>query len=83
MYINLVLYLILCTFRWEALSNQNIEILLNFYNAYWKGGINFDEWHEGRVVPVPKSGDLGDPNKWRGVTLMDMGSKIFSSILCT
>ena len=35
------------------------------------------------MVPVPKSGDLSDPNKWRGVTLMDIGSKIFSSILCT
>ena len=34
-------------------------------------------------MPVPKNGDLSDPNKWRGVTLMDLGSKIFSSILCT
>ena len=67
----------------RALSNQNIDILLNFYNAYWKGNIDFDKWHEGCVVPVPKIGDLGDPNKWRGVTLTDIGSKIFSSILCT
>ena len=67
----------------KALSNRNIDILLNFYSAYWKGNIDFDEWHEGRVVPVPKSGDLGDPKKLGGVTLMDMESKIFSSILCT
>ena len=67
----------------KALSNQNIDILLNLYKAYWKGNIDFEEWHEGRVVPVPKIGNLGDPNKWRGVTLMNMGSKIFSSILCT
>ena len=67
----------------KALSNQNIDILLNLYKAYWKGNIDFEEWHEGRVVPVPKIGNLGDPNKWRGVTLMDMGSKIFRSILCT
>ena len=33
-------------------------------------------------MPVPKSGDLSDPKKWRGVTLMDIGSKVFSSILC-
>ena len=66
----------------KALSNQNLDLLHNFLNAYWRGEINFSEWHEGRVVPVPKSGDLSDPNKWRGVTLMDMGSKIFSSILC-
>ena len=36
----------------------------------------------GQLVPVPKSGDLSDPNKWRGVNLMDIGSKIFSSLLC-
>ena len=35
------------------------------------------------MVPVPKSGNLSDPNKWQGVTLMDLGSKIFSSIMCT
>ena len=59
----------------KALSNQKIDILLNFYNAYWKGDIEFEKWHKDHVVPVPKSGKLGDPNKWRGVTLMDMGSK--------
>ena len=49
----------------KALSNQNIDILLNLYNTYWKGEIDFDKCHEGRVVPVPKSGNLGEPNKWR------------------
>ena len=33
-------------------------------------------------MPVPKIGDLSDPNKWRRVTLMDIGSKVFSSIMC-
>ena len=44
--------------------------------------MDFEEWHEVQVVPVPKSGELLDPNKWRGVNLMEIGSKIFSSILC-
>ena len=35
------------------------------------------------MVLVPKIGNLSDPNKERGVTLMDLGLKIFSSILCT
>ena len=43
---------------------------------------DFDEWHEGQIKPVPKSGYLSDPNKWRGVTLMEIGEKIFISILC-
>ena len=31
---------------------------------------------------VPKSGDLSNPNTLHGVTLMDIGAKIFSRILC-
>ena len=30
---------------------------------------------------MPKKGDLSDPNKWRGINLMDLCSKIFSCIL--
>ena len=29
----------------------------------------------------PRKGDLSDPNKWRGINLMDVCSKIFSCIL--
>ena len=47
----------------KALSNQNLDLLHNFFNAYWRGEINFSEWHEGQVVPVPKSEDLSDQNK--------------------
>ena len=66
----------------KPLSDQNLDILLKIFNAYWGEEIDFSEWHEDQVVPVPKSGRLSDLSKWRGVTLMDMGSKIFLSILC-
>ena len=63
-------------------SNANLAHLLTFFNQYWEGEADFAEWHEGKLVPVPKSGDLSYPNKWQGVTLMDIGSKLFSIILC-
>ena len=66
----------------KALSDRNVSLLHNFLNTFWNDETDFDEWHEGQVVPVSKSGNLSDPNKWRGVTLMDLGSKIFSLILC-
>ena len=56
---------------------------MNFFNSYWMEETDFTEWHEGQLVPVPKSGDISVPNKCRGVTLIDIGSKIYSSILCT
>ena len=65
----------------KSLSNANLAHLLTFFNQYWEGEADFAEWHEGQLVPVPKSGDLSDPNKLRGVILMDIGSKVFSSIL--
>lgn len=41
--------------------------------------------HCSQCIPVLKSGDLSDPNKWRGIMLMGICSKIFSSIMnrCT
>ena len=68
---------------YKTLSEQNLDILHSFLTAYWHKKIDFTECQEGIVVPAPKIGDLIDPQKWRGLTLIDMGSKIFSSILCT
>ena len=42
---------------------------------------DYEGWHASQCVPVPKSGNLSDPNKWRGVMLMDVCSKIFSSVM--
>ena len=47
----------------KALSEKNLSLLHDFLNAFWNEEKDFDEWHEGQVVPVPKSGDLSDPNK--------------------
>ena len=33
-------------------------------------------------MPVTKSGDLSDTNKWRGVNLIDIGANMFSSMMC-
>ena len=64
------------------MSPENLKVHFNFILEFWNDNMDFEEWHEGQLVPVPKSGDLSDPNKWRGVNLMDIGSKIFSSLLC-
>ena len=34
------------------------------------------------MIPAPKIGDLYKPNKWRGVTIIDIGYKVFSRIQC-
>jgi hypothetical protein len=45
---------------------------------FFDGKTNHEGWHKSQCVPVPKKGNLSDPNKWRGIMLMDMCSKVFS-----
>ena len=59
----------------KTLSEKKSSFPLDFLNAFWNEETNFDEWHEGQVIPVTKSGDLRNPNKWYGVTLMDLMEK--------
>jgi hypothetical protein len=65
----------------KAMSNGNHAHVFNFINAFFEGSADYKEWHCSQCVPVPNSGDLADPNKWRSVMLMDVSSKIFSSVM--
>ena len=48
---------------------------------FWEGRADYAQWHQGLGVMVPKKGDLRDPNKWRGINLMDVCSNFFSCIM--
>ena len=64
------------------MTPENLLHLFNFIIEFWEDRIDFTEWQKGQVVPVPKSGDLSNPNKWRWLNLMDIGYKVFSSMMC-
>ena len=66
----------------KTLGDANLSWLLLFYNQLCHSQADFYEWQEGQVFPVPKKGGTTDPNKWIGVTLMDIGNNIYSSIMC-
>ena len=66
---------------YKCLNNANLNTIQRFNKAYWDNTADYDEWHESQVVPVYKKGDTGDPNNYRGVSLMDIHGKIFSSIM--
>ena len=38
----------------KALGDANISWVMLFYNEFWNSQADFDQWHEGQVVPVPK-----------------------------
>ena len=47
----------------KSMSEENLRHHFNFITEFWEDKVDFEEWHEGQVVPVPKNGDLSDPNK--------------------
>ena len=40
-----------------------------------------ENWTKGMVVKLPKKGNLANCNNWRGITLLSVPGKVFSSIL--
>ncbi|KAK3545686.1 hypothetical protein QTP70_010891 [Hemibagrus guttatus] len=40
-----------------------------------------DIWRIGTIIKLPKKGDLGDCNNWRGITLLSLMSKVFCRII--
>jgi len=65
----------------KAMSPVNLRHVYKHINDFFLGDADYDQWHRSQCIPVPKNGNLSDPNKWRGVMLMDVCSKIFSSVM--
>jgi hypothetical protein len=66
---------------YKAIDIETQRQVHMYVAAFFEGQADYDRWHTSQCVPVPKSGNLSDPNKWHGVMLMDVCSKIFSSIM--
>lgn len=56
----------------KCLDANNRRKVYDFVVRFWKGEEDFEEWHVGLVKLLPKSGDLRNPNKLRGITLIWM-----------
>jgi hypothetical protein len=56
----------------KAMSPANLRHVYKHVNDFFLGDADHEQWHHSKCVPVPKSGNLSDPNKWQGVMLMDI-----------
>ena len=65
----------------KAMNNENRNHVFSFINSFWNDETNYPEWHSGQGIPVQKVSHPANPNQYRIVNLMDVGSKIFSRIL--
>ena len=65
----------------KAMNNENKNHVFSFINSFWNGSEDYPEWHSGLGIPVQKVSHPSNPNQYRIVNLVDVGSKIFSRIL--
>ena len=68
----------------EMLKADGIEtplILQHALQDIWEKESCPDMWRSGTIIKLPKKGDLGDCNNWRGITLLSLTSKVFCRII--
>ena len=58
-----------------------IERLLVLMQTVWREGCVYKDWRDALIVPVPKNHDLQFCNNWRGISLLDVVSKLFAQII--
>ncbi|MEW8545054.1 MAG: reverse transcriptase family protein [Candidatus Thiodiazotropha sp.] len=56
-------------------------ILVKIFNVVFSSGCYPKSWSEGVITPIHKKGDINDVNNYRGITLINIMSKIYSHIL--
>ena len=61
-------------------GNNIREWLLRICRLIWYKESTPDEWGKGIILPLPKKGDLSFCNNNRGITLLDIAGKVFSTI---
>ena len=61
------------------------ELLLPFFvkifNALFDRGVYPDQWTESIILPLHKKGDVNNPSNYRGISLSDVSSKIYGTII--
>ena len=63
--------------------NSLISYLHTLFNKIFDTGIFPDSWGDGFIVPLHKKGNIGNVENYRGITLLSVVGKLFTSILNT
>jgi exonuclease III len=58
-----------------------IPHLNKIFNYIFKYEEYPDSWTKGVIIPIPKKGNLSDVNNYRGITLINTFSKLFSIVI--
>lgn len=58
-----------------------VDFLFKLFNKIFDCGVYPSEWSEAIVVPIFKSGDTNSPDNYRGISLINIVCKCYTSIL--
>ena len=58
-----------------------LDYLVVLFQSVWSEGSVPQEWKDALIVPIPKKGDLSLCDNWRGISLLDLGGKVFAKII--
>ena len=72
-----------CPEMLRAEDQETTSILQSILQDIWENETPPDDWNTGVIIKLPKKGNLGDCNNWRGITLLFLTSKIFSHMIHT
>ena len=61
--------------------NKIAPFFVSFFNALFDRGIFPESWSESIIIPLYKKGDINCPNNYRGITLSNVSSKVYCSII--
>ena len=62
-------------------SSELKEFMIKLFNNLYDNGVFPSEWSSSIIVPIFKKGDRMDPSNYRGTSLSNILSKVYTSIL--
>eukprot|EP00745_Piridium_sociabile_P032434 TRINITY_DN5471_c0_g1_i2.p1 TRINITY_DN5471_c0_g1~~TRINITY_DN5471_c0_g1_i2.p1 ORF type:complete len:1139 (-),score=92.24 TRINITY_DN5471_c0_g1_i2:303-3719(-) len=65
----------------KAGAHEVINFLTKLFNVLFNKGIYPKDWAKAIIIPIHKKGDTNQANNYRGVSLLSVISKCYSSIL--
>ena len=65
----------------KHLNNAAIEFLVSLFNTLFDEGIYPNNWTESLILPLFKKGDANNAHNYRGISLSDVISKLYSSVI--
>ena len=67
------------------LFKQSIDVILpllsSLFNRLFSSGMFQESWSKSVIIPLYKKGDVNNPENFRGISLLDVIGKIYTSIL--